>query len=442
MSFNIQLVLDDAEQYSASSFNLEGVKPVNYEKLKGILIRWQADLFDHESYSTLEGFNFIKENHALEVFDNVENNDRDVLLSNASMALHSITHHNLTNPKAPTDENLKAISEIFERCANSFTEEDQSVRKIELQQLALHPRLVEKCSEAFLRHIAQVTKSTIYNFQFQDVLESNQDKIQGDKAQLSEVLRKWQADFFMDDFCTLSGKEGLQKEPIQPSYLNLSYIESCVETVKYIATVAAKNNLDGNKSELIKESLSKLKNRLEKLNFFFEMKINKEAAIEARKKIITIHQEHEEKTKKVIDEFSEKLQNAKVDHEDLKRSIEEKPLLKGFFEPKISALETSVLELENNINEANNALQSLISTYEEEVKKLDEIIMNTNIPDPDLATKVPQSHLDDLQILIDNADILTLCYEKFVPFAAGHASRELPKPSKGILGFFWKGLGY
>jgi hypothetical protein len=434
MSFDVSTALERSEQYSLYDRKhygdrLEGVSPADYEKLKEIIKKWQKDLFNEELYPSPQSFSFRigeEDSEAVNIF------------KNATALLHSLTHENVAGHCAPTEEKLNTIHEMFLLCANTFNENEYGEVNREFKQLALHPRLLEKCSEAFVKHVAAKANSQVYDYDYGRIIDQNRQLIAGDKEAFISALKRWKNDLFMELFCTLKGNEELEKEIKLPDYGTLSYQDAWIGTVKYMTRVAAMTGETASgesttqKEKLIKEALEGCLERFKAFRASQELHIASKQAAEELKEINRSLETLDVKHKELIEAIESLHSEAKKELAEAQACTKECSSLKEGLTDETATRQSRLEDLENKIRITNATYEKLHAenqAKDEEAKSIIEKAKEAQFSD-EINFQVPKSHIKDIETLINNVGVLTACYEAFWFYATGHAGRELPEPIK------------
>lgn len=205
--FNIQAI--DTEPYCAQDIRspvstIEGAAPTTYANMQEILKKWQSLLFPQDLFSVVGYEKIIKytSKGTKEEF---------------ALAFHHQTHLALTRNKPLSEAKLQKISQTFwALCTKNEGEEQQ-----ELIQLSLHPRMLAKYSEEFLKQLANHTgQKNLYQFiPTIDIPSLHRDRL------------------FPEKYATLSGIVQLDILPVEPDFETLPIAQAIDATVLFILQV-------------------------------------------------------------------------------------------------------------------------------------------------------------------------------------------------------------
>ncbi|MEC7840479.1 MAG: hypothetical protein VX777_10620 [Chlamydiota bacterium] len=435
MALEIQSTLEGLEKFRYydrvnNKFNTEGHSMESFSVFKKIILDWQKDLFQDELTTSL-GYQKMKAMNVSELASN-ENGVIPVQLSTVVWNLFHITYVDLKESRAPSEETLAKVHQLFINYANSLPKEQEKA-KSDMIQLSLHPRTVTKLVEDKILKIAE-NHGLEGEFDF-DVNE--RVLIYSDaSSSAKKAIRKWERDLFLDKACNKKDYEQIKYTLRLPQLQNAPFVSAFTETSTHLmAIVLNAQEKDGQVTESdmakMKSAVENLKQYLHNINITYQL-IDK---VDTAK---NVQEEAELHLKNYLTESKEVLAALKKSCEVAQLEYAEAVNGSKHYESLSKSLSGLITQREKTANEAQAALElaqenaeATLSTlranldvmkkdYEEALQLSRKAPMNKA-----LAMRVDVRTLDEMQAIADDIPLLVKCFVSYLSFAKGKASRDV-----------------
>lgn len=427
---------DGAEAYCAKDISspiaaVEGKKPVFHSAMQTILQKWKDQLFP---------INNLYGSHASFT---QKNTSAPTTNESLASALHYRTHKVLSKNKATLDKDAGKVQALI--LAFAATQEDGEGKE-QLTQLAMHPRMLMRCSENYVREVAkQMEKNSVYRFNLENVLsELKELNIGSEEAR--QAIRIRANDLFPEKYLTSAELAKIDGSAAKmPDIKNMDPMKAFDAVVYYMLQItrARINNAEKREDilEKTKEALTALMGRYEAGNIVGDALARVEAAkarlaenAETAKQHAIDSKENEDKINAEIAKTSEKLkqaENALYYYPTTKKAIT--PRIEEKKQKLEDAKATLAKAQEENIAESKRLAEEN-KTIRAEIADLTAASKEKGIK-AEFASGLSDDIINQIQLMIDNVGALQACLDEYLMYAINKTSREVQPATKGWFGW-------
>jgi len=442
MCFDLQTVLNNSEKFQledSESFNkvVKNNQAEDFSEIKKIITRWKDDIFQEDLFATIEGFKELKFMKIIEL----KGDGGDQLSENMTIAvsnlhhityqgLHDITHRGIKVERKLSENYLQQIQNVFSDLAKTFPD-TLEISRNQIFQLSLHPNLLSKCSEEFLKRIADKLGNRTEFFNIKNVLKG--------LTSIPEVciaIECLSNNLFIEKACHKKEYNLIQNMQSAPLLQNSSYENSFDVTSSYMMAIVMK--AINEEKEVCEDDMAKMKMSLENLkqhsrnlkitHDIFGKKTSAKKNLDGKEVKLN---EYQIESQKNIALLKEKLAQAKLEHKEaLNGSLHYKTLSNALKEI-IDLREKTCLDVEQKLESLQKKSDETIAKMtiaitESKNRYWDALSAVKKAPcHENIALNVDRETLDRLQVIADNIPHLVMCYKKYVSFAKEKQSNDV-----------------
>lgn len=416
---------------------IEGVAPQSLEEISKIIQKWNNDLFQ-ESYCSLNKFKYIKQFN-IDKIKFGESFGLEEKIKIKMLAVHHLAHKLLKENRAPTEQEMEFVHQIFLGFSELFPGESNAEVRANFHQMAIHPNLMIACSESYMKEIAkQIGRSIEYEFSIEPLISRNSGKIQGAPGNFHKILQKWSADLFSDGYYTQEGQALLKGDPKFPDYSKLSYVETWVDTINYVICLVNrkmeyKAEITAEDHKLIANAFISCKERFIQLNRDYNLYFQFGEAAREYDSIALKLRENSEEMKGVVAVLDTRIKTAEGILKEATDCSYYYPRIAPFLDERIQSLTTELEGVKKHKESIVNEGQKKEAELQEQlamakIKKESAFKESKKAVVPEnLVKTVEESHILELDSLIENAALFADFYQTFLTYAKGRYERELKR---------------
>lgn len=428
MTFAIQNVgkqyfdYDQSQEYAASSSD---VPSAGFSEIQQILTRWKKDLFP-EFLSVIDK-EAIKVGHFYE--------QEATPIQKLSYQLLIQTHQFLAAAQAPTRKVLESVQQLFLDFAATLGDEE-SEKKAEAQQLALHPRLVTKCSEDFLLQLDKTFGEKAYAFPLEEVIATTSQLFFSDRA-FANALRACSKELFPEKLTTREGLQELGRIRGKPNLSSLYGAQAPRMTFQYIASIA------NNTQEVSEDQLKSIATALEDLAKWMED--NNTSAdlyerVDCAAEGLALEKEALAELTAQATETIKNLEAALATHQKQHKEAtdaskkygtlsEELQAVIGKCEQAIEKTQEELARAKEEFSANEKNILSRIKSYEESFRKASAKAKELAVISEDKALRIRSEEIEHVKTLSGNPTALLSVFEHFLAHSRGNLNREIQAKS-------------
>lgn len=443
--------------------SLEGISSEGFEKVQEILLKWKEALLP-EDFCNWRDFGYIREGVKKE----------EAMYNFALNVLH-IVHRGMVEPKAPSAADLQEVQNLFISSVPKLEEEikaqiekvkvekgevenaeleakiagmesKRAEMKHDFEQLAIHPRLVTKCSEEFLRRIDTTGKTQVYEYQLEEYLSRTQQQHENNPA-IARAFRECARDLFLPQLCSRSALQELDRA-VKPDFTKLNGLPALRATYSYIISLVNKElneNRDLSSEELcdIEMQLGSLAKLFEANNASSELYEQRDLAekvlAEAKANLASCHATSKEN----IANLEKMLAECKATLKEAEKALYYYKKIEKELQPIISKTKGEVELAEKNLNEGLLAQKTELSQLGDKVSEAEKAYKEAlakakEAPIAEASVvHVSSDEIGNIRTLSENGILLVVLLETFLDYAKKTAEREIVAPSSRRIFSWW-----